>query len=133
MSKLSFEQLAKNIEELRVINVAQRRKIGRRMARLAKSSAFQKKKERSKLKIASPEKQAVKARKAAKKIIIKKFFKNYDKLSPQMKMKVDQRIAAKYGPAINKIAQRMKIKVKKGEIEKVKAAIAARQAKQSEK
>ena len=133
MSKLSFEQLAKNIEELRVINVAQRRKIGRRMARLAKSSAFQKKKERSKLKIASPEKQAVKARKAAKKIIIKKFFKNYDKLSPQMKMKVDQRIAAKYGPAINKIAQRMKIRVKKGEIEKVKAARAARQAKQSEK
>lgn len=122
MSKLSFEQLAKNIEELRVINVAQRRKIGRRMARLAKSSAFQKKKERSKLKIASPEKQAVKARKAAKRIIINKFFKNYDKLSPQMKMKVDQRIAAKYGPAINKIAQRMKIKVKKGEIEKVKAA-----------
>ena len=50
-----------------------------------------------------------------------------------MKMKVDQRIAAKYGPAINKIAQRMKIKVKKGEIEKVKAARAARQAKQSEK
>ena len=133
MSKLNFEQLAKNIEELRVINVAQRRKIGRRMARLAKSSAFQKKKERSKLKIASPEKQAVKARKAAKRIIINKFFKNYDKLSPQMKMKVDQRIAAKYGPAINKIAQRMKIKVKKGEIEKVKAARAARQAKQSEK
>ena len=133
MSKLSFEQLAKNIEELRVINVAQRRKIARRMKRLAKSSAFQKKKERAKLKIASPEKQAVKARKAAKKIIINKFFKNYDKLSPQMKMKVDQRIAAKYGNAINKIAQRMKIRVKKGEIEKVKAARAARQAKQSEK
>ena len=129
----TFAELTKDIEELRVINVAQRRKIARRMKRLAKSSAFQKKKERAKLKIASPEKQAVKARKAAKKIIIKKFFKNYDKLSPQMKMKVDQRIAAKYGPAINKIAQRMKIKVKKGEIEKVKAARAARQAKQSEK
>ena len=126
-------ELTKDIEELRVINVAQRRKIARRMKRLAKSSAFQKKKERAKLKIASPEKQAVKARKAAKKIIIKKFFKNYDKLSPQMKMKVDQRIAAKYGNAINKIAQRMKIRVKKGEIEKVKAARAARQAKQSEK
>ena len=129
----TFEELTKDIEELRVINVAQRRKIARRMKRLAKSSAFQKKKERAKLKIASPEKQAVKARKAAKKIIIKKFFKNYDKLSPQMKMKVDQRIAAKYGNAINKIAQRMKIRVKKGEIEKVKAARAARQAKQSEK
>ena len=129
----TFAELTKDIEELRVINVAQRRKIARRMKRLAKSSAFQKKKERAKLKIASPEKQAVKARKAAKKIIIKKFFKNYDKLSPQMKMKVDQRIAAKYGNAINKIAQRMKIRVKKGEIEKVKAARAARQAKQSEK
>ena len=128
----TFAELTKDIEELRVINVAQRRKIARRMKRLAKSSAFQKKKERAKLKIASPEKQAVKARKAAKKIIIKKFFKNYDKLSPQMKMKVDQRIAAKYGNAINKIAQRMKIRVKKGEIEKVKAARAARQAKQSE-
>ena len=129
----TFAELTNDIEELRVINVAQRRKIARRMKRLAKSSAFQKKKERAKLKIASPEKQAVKARKAAKKIIIKKFFKNYDKLSPQMKMKVDQRIAAKYGNAINKIAQRMKIRVKKGEIEKVKAARAARQAKQSEK
>ena len=129
----TFAELTKDIEELRVINVAQRRKIARRMKRLAKSSAFQKKKERAKLKIASPEKQAVKARKAAKKIIINKFFKNYDKLSPQMKMKVDQRIAAKYGNAINKIAQRMKIRVKKGEIEKVKAARAARQAKQSEK
>ena len=129
----TFAELTKDIEELRVINVAQRRKIARRMKRLAKSSAFQKKKERAKLKIASPEKQAVKARKAAKKIRIKKFFKNYDKLSPQMKMKVDQRIAAKYGNAINKIAQRMKIRVKKGEIEKVKAARAARQAKQSEK
>ena len=129
----TFAELTKDIEELRVINVAQRRKIARRMKRLAKSSAFQQKKERAKLKIASPEKQAVKARKAAKKIIINKFFKNYDKLSPQMKMKVDQRIAAKYGNAINKIAQRMKIRVKKGEIEKVKAARAARQAKQSEK
>ena len=48
MSK-TIEQFNKDmgLDELRVINVAQRRKIARRMARLAKSSAFKKKKERS--------------------------------------------------------------------------------------
>ena len=119
------------LDELRVVNVMQRRKIARRMARLAKSSAFKKKKERSLLKIASPEKQAIKAKKAAKKLIIKKFYKNYNELSPQMKVRIDQKIAQKYGAAINKIATRMKIKVKKAELDKVKKARAARQAKQS--
>ena len=90
-------------------------------------------KERSLLKIASPEKQAVKARKAAKKLIIKKFYKNYFDLSPQMKVRIDQQIAIKYGAAINKIAGRMKIKVKKAEMDKVKKARAAKQAKSSEK
>ena len=72
------------------------------------------------------------ARKAAKKLIVKKFYKNYDQLSPQMKVRIDQQIQAKYGAAINKIAGRMKIKVKKAEMDKVKKARAARQAKQSE-
>ena len=50
MSK-TIEQFNKDmgLDELRVINVAQRRKIVRRMARLAKSS-IKKKKERSLLK-----------------------------------------------------------------------------------
>tara|TARA_Y100001937_G_scaffold124992_1_gene190811 strand:- start:93 stop:497 length:405 start_codon:yes stop_codon:yes gene_type:complete len=129
----TLEQFNKDmgLDELRVVNVMQRRKIARRMARLAKSSAFKKKKERSLLKIASPEKQAIKAKKAAKKLIIKKFYKNYNELSPQMKVRIDQKIAQKYGAAINKIATRMKIKVKKAELDKVKKARAARQAKQS--
>jgi len=129
----TLEQFNKDmgLDELRVVNVMQRRKIARRMARLAKSSAFKKKKERSLLKIASPEKQAIKAKKAAKKLIIKKFYKNYNELSPQMKVRIDQKIAQKYGAAINKIATRMKIKVKKAELDKVKQARAARQAKQS--
>jgi len=131
----TLEQFNKDmgLDELRVVNVMQRRKIARRMARLAKSSAFKKKKERSLLKIASPEKQAIKAKKAAKKLIIKKFYKNYNELSPQMKVRIDQKIAQKYGAAINKIATRMKIKVKKAELDKVKQARAARQAKQSGK
>ena len=129
----TLEQFNKDmgLDELRVVNVMQRRKIARRMARLEKSSAFKKKKERSLLKIASPEKQAIKAKKAAKKLIIKKFYKNYNELSPQMKVRIDQKIAQKYGAAINKIATRMKIKVKKAELDKVKKARAARQAKQS--
>ena len=42
----TFKDLVSTIKELRVISVAQRRKIGRRMARLAKTSAFKAKKER---------------------------------------------------------------------------------------
>ena len=67
MSK-TIEQFNKDmgLDELRVINVAQRRKIARRMARLAKSSAFKKKKERSLLKIASPENKQSKQEKLLK-------------------------------------------------------------------
>ena len=39
---ITFTDLAKNLEELRVVNMMQRRKIARRMKRLAKSSAFRK-------------------------------------------------------------------------------------------
>ena len=74
----TFKDLVSTIKELRVISVAQRRKIGRRMARLAKTSAFKAKKERAMKKIASPMKQRIKANKMAKKIIINKFYKNYD-------------------------------------------------------
>ena len=67
-------------------------------------------------------KQRIKANKMAKKIIINKFYKNYDNMSPMQRMKVDQLIKAKYGATIDKIAKRSLIKVKKGEIEKVKKA-----------
>ena len=111
------------LEELkeRVVSVAQRRKIGRRMARLAKTSAFKAKRERAMKKIASPMKQRVKATKMARKLIRKKFYPKYDQMSP-MKMKIDQQVNAKYGGAIDKIAKRSLIKVKKAEIEKVKRA-----------
>jgi len=65
----------------------------------------------------------------AKKLIVKKFYPNYDKFSPMQRAKTDQVIAAKYGSAITKIAKRMLLKVKKGEIEKVKKA---RQAKKDD-
>ncbi len=42
----TFKELVKDIQELRVVNMIQRRKLARRMARLAKSSAFKHKKAR---------------------------------------------------------------------------------------
>ena len=118
----NFKELTSDLQELRAINVATRRKISNRMKRLAKSSAFKAKKERAMKKIASPMKQRIKANKLAKKAIVKKFYPNYDNMSPQMKMKTDQIIQAKYGAAITKIAKRSLMQVKKNEIEKVKRA-----------
>ena len=130
---ITFSDLAKNLEELRVVNMMQRRKIARRMKRLAKSSAFRKKKERAMLRIASPAKIRIKAQKMAKKKIVNKFYPNYKQLSPMAKIKVDQKIAAKYGGAISKIAKRSLVKVKKAELVKVKKARAARAKKKDEK
>ena len=118
----NFKELTSDLQELRAINVAARRKISMRMKRLAKTSAFKAKKERAMKKIASPMKQRIKANKLAKKAIVKKFYPNYDNMSPQMKMKTDQIIQAKYGAAITKIAKRSMLKVKKNELEKVKRA-----------
>jgi hypothetical protein len=121
----TFKDLTSDLQELRAINVAARRKIGRRMARLAKTAAFKAKKERAMRKIASPMKQRIKANKMAKKVIIKKFYPKYDQLGPQQRMKIDQQIQARYGKALATIAKRSLLKVKKGEIEKVKQARAA--------
>tara|TARA_E500000318_G_scaffold69299_1_gene64181 strand:+ start:44 stop:427 length:384 start_codon:yes stop_codon:yes gene_type:complete len=125
----TFKDLITDIQEIRAVSVAARRKIGRRMARLAKTASFKAKKERAMRKIASPMKQRIKANKMAKKVIIKKFYPNYDNFSPMQRAKTDQIISAKYGAAISKIAKRMMLKVKKGEIEKVKKA---RQAKKDD-
>ena len=125
----TFKDLITDIQEIRAVSVAARRKIGRRMARLAKTASFKAKKERAMRKIASPMKQRIKANKLAKKVIVKKFYPNYDNFSPMQRAKTDQIISAKYGAAISKIAKRMMLKVKKGEIEKVKKA---RQAKKDD-
>ena len=117
----TIKELLEELKE-RVVSVAQRRKIGRRMARLAKTSAFKAKRERAMKKIATPMKQRVKATKMARKLIRKKFYPKYDQMSPMQKMKIDQQVNAKYGGAIDKIAKRSLIKVKKAEIEKVKRA-----------
>ena len=51
-----------------------------------------------------------------------KFYPTYDDMSLQQKVKIDQLIMAKYGSKIDKIAKKMAIKLKKKELERIKAA-----------
>jgi len=126
----TFLELASEVSglsEFKVVNRAARRKAALRMKKLAKSSAFKQKVARSKLKIASPEKQKVKAAKRAKRIVIDKYFKNYDDMPVAQRIKIDQKIQQKYGGLIAKLSMKQVKFVKKDEIKKVKDARARKQ------
>ena len=124
---ITFKELYSNLEELKKVNLAQRRKQAIRMAKLAKSSAFKKKVERSKLRVASPEKIKTKAAKLAKQKVLDKFYPQYKDMPVAQRVKVDQIVNQRYGAMINKIATKSVKVVKKKELEKVKDA---RQSKQ---
>ena len=124
---ITFKELYSNLEELKKVNLAQRRKQAIRMAKLAKSSAFKKKVERSKLRVASPEKIKTKATKLAKKKVLDKFYPNYKDMPIAQRVKVDQMVNQRYGAMINKIATKSVKVVKQKELQKVKDA---RQSKQ---
>ena len=119
---ITFKELYSNLDELKKVNLAQRRKQAIRMAKLAKSSAFKKKKERAQLRVASPEKIKVKAAKLAKQKVIDKFFPKYKEMPIAQRIKVDQIISARYSGMINKIAMKSVKVVKKKEVQKVKDA-----------
>ena len=118
----TFLEKYDELSEFRVVSKAQRRKIGMRMKRMAKSSAFKAKKKRMKLRIASPEKIVVKARKLAKQKILNKFYPNYKEMGLQQRVRVDQIISMKYGGMIDKISKKVVRVVKKKEVIKVKKA-----------
>ena len=124
---ITFKELYSNLEELKKVNLAQRRKQAIRMAKLAKSSAFKKKVERSKLRVASPEKIKTKATKLAKQKVLDKFYPQYKDMPIAQRVKVDQMVNQRYGAMINKIAMKSVKVVKKNELQKVKDA---RQSKQ---
>ena len=119
---ITFLELYSNVNELKTVNLAQRRKQAIRMAKMTKSSSFQMKVARSKLKVASPEKIRVKAQKLAKKKILAKFFPKYNEMPIVQRVKIDAIVAQKYGAMINKIAIKSVKVVKKNELEKVKKA-----------
>ena len=119
---ITFLELYSNVNELKKVNLGQRKKMAIRMKKMAQSSAFKAKVAKSKLRVASPEKIKVKAQKLAKKAVLKKFYPKYDDMPVAQRIKVDQILSAKYGGMINKIAQKSVKKVKAKEIEKVRTA-----------
>tara|TARA_R100001015_G_C4590566_1_gene146102 strand:- start:30 stop:422 length:393 start_codon:yes stop_codon:yes gene_type:complete len=124
---ITFKELYSNLDELKKVNLAQRRKQAIRMAKLAKSSAFKKKKERAQLRVASPEKIKVKAAKLAKQKVLDKFYPQYKDMPIAQRVKVDQIVNQKYGGMINKIATKSVKVVKKKELDKVKQARLSKQ------
>jgi hypothetical protein len=123
----TFLEFYDDLSEFRVISKAQRRKMGLRMKRLAKSVSYKKKVEKSKLRIASPEKMKVKAAKMAKKFVLDKYYPKYNEMGMAQRVKIDQIIHAKYGNLIAKLSVKWMKKVKTKEIEKVKKAREAKQ------
>ena len=120
-----FKELQSEVDELtefRFIDKAQRKKMKIRMQRLAKSGAFQAKKARAMKRMPDAAKIMVLAKKAAKKVILKKFYPKYAEMSMMAKVKVDQKIATKYGAMIDKMARKQIPKIKKAALARVKAA-----------
>ena len=128
MTKKTFKEIyssvnnKKDLEEFKLISRHQRIKMGRRMKKLAKSAAFKMKVKRSKLRVADPAKLQVKARKAAKKKVVDRFYPNYKDFSIARRAQTDQMIQQKHGGLIAKLSKKLVIPLKKKEKEKVKAA-----------
>ena len=105
-----------------VMSVNARKKMGRRMAKLAKSPAFLFKKKKALLKMRNPAKLHMAARKKTIQMYRDKFYPSYAEMSLQQKVKIDQLIMKKYGSKIDKISKKMALKLKKQEIERIKKA-----------
>ena len=106
----------------KMVSVVQRKKMARRMAKMAKSKSFQFKKQKAMLKMRNPAKLALVARKKAMQSYRDKLYPGYKDMALQQKVKVDQVITQKYGAKIDKIAKKMAMKLKKVEMERIKAA-----------
>ena len=116
----------KKFKELyEVMGAKQRKKMARRMAKMAKSKIVQAKKKRAALRMRNPAKLAVLARKKAMQMMRDKFYPAYKTMAIAQRVKVDQVIMQKYAKKIAKIAKKLAIKLKKAEVERVKKARAA--------
>ena len=115
-------------EAPRVVSVSQRRKQARRMAKIARSAVVQAKKKRARLKTRSTAKLAQLARKQTIQKFRDKFYPQYNDVSLQQKVKIDQIIMAKHGQKIDKVAKKALVQLRKKELDRVKQARAAKDA-----
>ena len=116
-------------EGLKKVDVVQRKKQARRMAKMAKSASFQMKKKKSALRMRDPAKLQQVARKKIIKSFRDKFYPNYDQMSLQQRVVVDQKLNQKYGKKMDKMTKKAVMTLKKSEVERVKKARAAAQGK----
>ena len=114
----------------RVVSVVQRKKMARRMAKMAKSSSFKMKKKKSMLRMRNPAKLAMVARKKTIQMFRDKFYPSYKDMSLQQKVKIDQLVMTKYGKKIDKITKRAAMKLRAAEPARVKKFRASQQATQ---
>ena len=105
-----------------VMSVVTRKKISKRMAKLARSPAVKMKKARTRLKVRSTAKLAIVARKQALKTIKLKHYPTYDEMPMAQRIKVDQKIQQKYGKAIDKIVRKKMTALKSAEVGRVAKA-----------
>ena len=130
MMKKTFKKLYKSLKKglkkgLKKVDVVQRKKQARRMAKMAKSASFQMKKKKAALRMRSPAKLATAARKQVIKSFRNKFYPNYDKMGLQQRVKVDQLLSQRYGKKMDKMTKKAVMKLRKLEVERVKKARAA--------
>ena len=116
-------------EGLKKVDVVQRKKQARRMAKMVKSTSFQMKKKKAALRMRDPAKLQQVARKKIIKSFRDKFYPNYDQMSLQQRVVVDQKLNQKYGKKMDKMTKKAVMKLKKVEVERVKKARAAAQGK----
>ena len=105
-----------------VSSVVQRKKQARRMSKMAKSTVVQMKKQRARLKIRSPAKLAILARKKTIQSFRDKFYPSYNDMSLQQRVKVDQMVMQKYGTKIDKISKKAAKQLQKAEVQRIKKA-----------
>ena len=114
-------------EGLKKVDVVQRNKQARRMSKMAKSATCQMKKKKAALRMRNPAKLQTVARKQVIKSFRNKFYPNYDQMSLQQRVVVDQKLNQKYGKKMDKMTKKAVMKLKKVEVERVKKARAAAQ------
>ena len=118
----TYKELVESLSEKKTMSLAQRRKAALRMKKLAKTSGFQKKREKKMAKMSSKEDLMKRALKAAKIKVIEKLTgmskSEYMSKSPQEKLVIDKKVEKKSG-VIKKIATKMMPALKKQDAERI--------------
>ena len=107
-----------NLDE-KVVSAVQRKKQGRRMAVLAKSSAFQAKKKRTLMRVRGSEKLLAAAKKKTIVAFRLKLYPGYKDMAMPQKVKADQVVLQRFGAKIDKVAKKTARKMKAKEVERI--------------